>query len=326
MDDLDVRPRINRWTKARRDLIFGPGLAECLVQPHFVVSGSGIDQAIPGMPGINRQSKDVLIETISRDISLGLSAHMIFPVMSESEKDDEGTKAADDGMPLQSVVRDLKEKFGDEILLMTDACLCTSTDHGHCGLLEGKNIVNDPSVETLVGISLSHARAGTDYVCLSDMMDGRVLSVRRALEKEGFNSTGIMSYSVKYASSFYGPFRDAASSAPSFGDRSSHQMDVRSDYREAILEAKTDVEEGCDIAMVKPGLPYLDVLKEVSSSIERPVAVYNVSGEYSMVMGYANDSIQRKRVVLEILGSFIRAGADIIVSYHSREAIREGWV
>jgi len=278
------------------------------------------------MPGINRQSKDVLIETISRDISLGLSAHMIFPVMSESEKDDEGTKAADDGMPLQSVVRDLKEKFGDEILLMTDACLCTSTDHGHCGLLEGKNIVNDPSVETLVGISLSHARAGTDYVCLSDMMDGRVLSVRRALEKEGFNSTGIMSYSVKYASSFYGPFRDAASSAPSFGDRSSHQMDVRSDYREAILEAKTDVEEGCDIAMVKPGLPYLDVLKEVSSSIERPVAVYNVSGEYSMVMGYANDSIQRKRVVLEILGSFIRAGADIIVSYHSREAIREGWV
>ena len=326
MDDLDVRPRINRWTKARRDLIFGPGLAKSLVQPHFVVSGSGIDQAIPGMPGINRQSKDVLIETISRDLSVGLSAHMIFPVMSESEKDNGGTKAADDGMPLQSVVRDLKEKFGDEILLMTDACLCTSTDHGHCGLLEGKNIVNDPSVETLVGISLSHARAGTDYVCLSDMMDGRVLSVRRALEKEGFNSTGIMSYSVKYASSFYGPFRDAASSAPSFGDRSSHQMDVRSDYREAILEAKTDVEEGCDIAMVKPGLPYLDVLKEVSSSIERPVAVYNVSGEYSMVMGYANDSIQRKRVVLEILGSFIRAGADIIVSYHSREAIREGWV
>ena len=326
MDDLDVRPRINRWTKARRDLIFGPGLAKSLVQPHFVVSGSGIDQAIPGMPGINRQSKDVLIETISRDLSVGLSAHMIFPVMSESEKDNGGTKAADDGMPLQSVVRDLKEKFGDEILLMTDACLCTSTDHGHCGLLEGKNIVNDPSVETLVGISLSHARAGTDYVCLSDMMDGRVLSVRRALEKEGFNSTGIMSYSVKYASSFYGPFRDAASSAPSFGDRSSHQMDVRSDYREAILEAKTDVEEGCDIAMVKPGLPYLDVLKEVSSSIERPVAVYNVSGEYSMVMGYANDSIQRKRVVLEILGSFVRAGADIIVSYHSREAIREGWV
>ena len=325
MDDLDIRPRINRWTKARRDLIFGPGLAKSLVQPHFVVSGSGIDQAIPGMPGINRQSKDVLIETISRDLSVGLSAHMIFPVMSESEKDNGGTKAADDGMPLQSVVRELKQMFGDEILLMTDACLCTSTDHGHCGLLEGNNIVNDPSVETLVGISLSHARAGTDYVCLSDMMDGRVLSVRRALEKEGFNSTGIMSYSVKYASSFYGPFRDAASSAPSFGDRSSHQMDVRSDYREAILEAKTDVEEGCDIAMVKPGLPYLDVLKEVSSSIERPVAVYNVSGEYSMVMGYAKDSIQRKRMVLEILGSFIRAGADIIVSYHSREAIREGW-
>ena len=326
MGDLDVRPRINRWTKARRDLIFGSRLAQSLVQPHFVVSGSGIDQTIPGMPSINRQSKDVLIETISRDLSLGLSAHMIFPVMSESEKDHGGTKAADDGMPLQSVVRDLKEKFGDEILLMTDACLCTSTDHGHCGLLEGHNIVNDPSVETLVGISLSHARAGADYVCLSDMMDGRVLSVRRAFEKEGFNSIGIMSYSVKYASSFYGPFRNAASSSPSFGDRSSHQMDVRSDYREAILEARTDVEEGCDIAMVKPGLPYLDVLKEVSSNIKRPVAVYNVSGEYSMVMGYAKDSIQRKRVVLEILGSFIRAGADIIVSYHSREAIREGWV
>ena len=326
MDDLDIRPRINRWTKTRRDLIFGPKIADSLVQPHFIVSGSGIDQEIPGMPGINRQSKDVLIETISQDLSQGLSAHMIFPVMSDSEKDHEGTKAADDGMPLQSAVRELKQKFGDEILLMTDACLCTSTDHGHCGLLEGHNILNDLSVEKLVGIALSHARAGTDYVCLSDMMDGRVLSVRRSFENEGFKSTGIMSYSVKYASSFYGPFREAASSSPSFGDRSSHQMDVRSDYREAILEARADVDEGCDISMVKPGLPYLDVLSEVSSSIERPVAVYNVSGEYSMVMGYAKDPVQRKRVVLEILGSFSRAGADIIVSYHSREAVREGWV
>jgi len=326
VNDLDIRPRINRWTKARRDLVFGASIAESLVQPHFVVSGRGIDDEIPGMPGINRQSMDILIETISQDLSLGLFAHMIFPVMGESEKDPEGTKAADDGMPLQRTIRELKEMFGDEILLMTDACLCTSTDHGHCGLLEGHNIVNDPSVETLVGISLSHARAGADYVCLSDMMDGRVLSVRRAFEKEGLKSTGIMSYSVKYASSFYGPFRHAASSAPAFGDRSSHQMDTRSDYREAILEARGDVEEGCDISMVKPGLPYLDVLREVSSNIERPVAVYNVSGEYSMVMGYAKEPEQRKRVVLEVLGSFRRAGADIIVSYHSREAVREGWV
>lgn len=323
---LKIRPRINRWTESRRNLVYGPSITESLVQPHFVVSGEDVNEEIPGMPGVNRQSKDVLVRTIAEDVSMGLAAHMIFPVMDDNEKDPLGTRAADDEMPLQLVVGDLKQKFGNEIVLMTDACLCTSTDHGHCGILDGHDIVNDPSVEMLVRISLSHARAGADYVCLSDMMDGRVGAVRTALEKEGMKSTGIMSYSVKYASSFYGPFRDAASSAPAFGDRSSHQMDVRSDYREAILEAKEDVKEGCDISMVKPGLSYLDVLREVAANIERPVAVYNVSGEYSMVMSYAKEIEQRKRVVLEVLGSFKRAGADIIVSYHAREAVREGWV
>ena len=323
---MEIRPRINRWTHSRRNLVFGQSIAESLVQPHFVVSGKGVNEQIHGMPGINRQSSDVLIKQISDDLSIGITSHMIFGVLEDHHKDENGTSAADDQMPLQQTVRKLKEKFGDQIVVMTDSCLCTSTDHGHCGLVQDGVIVNDESVDMLVKISLSHANSGADYVCLSDMMDGRVRSVRRAFEEKGMRSTGVLSYSVKYASSFYGPFRSAASSAPTFGDRSSHQMDPRSDYKEAILEAELDVQEGSDILMIKPGLPYLDVLREVSSKVNRPVAVYNVSGEYSMVMDHATDVENRHKMVVEILGSFKRAGADIIVSYHTREAIGRGWV
>ena len=201
-----------------------------------------------------------------------------------------------------------------------------ATDHGHCGIIHDNEIDNDLSVTELCKIALSHAEAGADYVSASDMMDGRVSAIRSALENAGFVSTGILSYSVKYASSFYGPFRDAASSEPAFGDRSTHQMDIRSGYGEAILEATSDEEEGADIIMIKPAMTYLDVVRQVADVVSRPVAVYNVSGEYSMVMSSANNVESRAEMVREIFHSFKRAGADIIVSYHTREAVSRNWI
>ncbi len=321
-----MRPRINRWTSARRNLIFDNDIRSSLVQPHFVVAGENVNHPIQSMPGINRQSVDVLLETIDSDMEKGLSAHMLFLVLGHDQKDSNASYAADSQSPLHQAVRLLKEKYGDEIVLMTDLCLCTGTDHGHCGIIVESRIDNDVTVEQLVKIGISQAESGVDYISASDMMDGRVNRLRMELENRGFTSTGILSYSVKYASSFYGPFRDAAHSSPQFGDRRSHQMDVRSGYSEAIMEALTDESEGADIIMVKPALPYLDVLRKVADAVVRPVAVYNVSGEYSMVMS-ANPTVeQRGAMVREIFHAFNRAGADIIVTYHAREAITENWV
>ena len=320
------RPRINRWTQSRRDLIFSSSIKSSLVQPHFVVSGEGIDEAIDSMPGVNRQSVDVLMETIAKDMSNGITSHMLFGVVDSHDKDPLASKASDAEMPLQIAVSQLKQKYGSEIVLMTDVCLCTATDHGHCGILHNEEIDNDLTIPELVKIALSHAQAGADYVSASDMMDGRVKAIRKAFEFEGFTSTGILSYSVKYASSFYGPFRDAASSSPSHGDRKSHQMDIRSGYNEATFEAISDQKEGADIIMVKPGLPYLDVLRQIADSVHRPVAVYNVSGEYSMVMSTATDLESRKNIVCEIMTSFKRAGADVVVTYHAREIAQHAWM
>ena len=320
---MRVRPRINRWTEARRNLVFSSSISQSLVQPHFVVSGTEIDEPIPGMPGIQRQSVDVLLKTIAEDIAHGIKAHMLFTVVEPEHKDSVASVASDMDMHGIIAVRELREKFGESIVLFTDVCLCTATDHGHCGIIVDEQIDNDITVERLVQIANAHAEAGSDYVSVSDMMDGRVSAIRDALESNGHTSTGILSYAVKYASSFYGPFRDAASSSPTFGDRGSHQMDVRSGYSEAILEALGDEKEGADVIMVKPGLPYLDVLRKVADTVSRPVAVYNVSGEYSMVMNSNPDENQRKAMIREVLHAFKRAGADIIVSYHAREAIRE---
>ena len=323
---MNIRPRINRWTQTRRDLIFDSSIKSSLVQPHFLVSGEGIDEPISSMPGISRQSVDKLLETISNDMKLGISSHMLFPVVDSQHKDSLASKASGKDMPLQTAVRRLKSLYGDNIVLFTDVCLCTATDHGHCGIIHEEEIDNEMSVSELCKIALSHAEAGADYVSASDMMDGRIQAIREVLESEGFVKTGILAYSVKYASSFYGPFRDAASSAPSFGDRGSHQMDVRSGYPEAILEAVTDEGEGADIIMIKPALSYLDVVKQVSDVVSRPVAVFNVSGEYSMVLAVTPDDESRKSMVREIFHSFKRAGADVIVSYHTREAVSKDWL
>ncbi|MEE2985783.1 MAG: porphobilinogen synthase [Candidatus Thermoplasmatota archaeon] len=322
---MKKRPRINRWTPARRDLLFSPSLRNSFVQPHFVVSGTGVDNPISSMPGISRQSVDVLCKTIESDMELGIRAHMLFGVVDDEDKDPMATKASDSSMPLQTAVRQLKSKFGSDIVVMTDVCLCTATDHGHCGVIHDHEIDNDSTITELVKIALSHAEAGADYVSASDMMDGRVKAIRKALEIEGFTSTGILSYSVKYASSFYGPFREAASSSPAHGDRRSHQMDIRSGYPEATFEASLDQKEGADIIMVKPALTYLDVVRKVADTISKPVAVYNVSGEYSMVVSSAEDESERKAMVQEIFYSFARAGADVIVSYHCREAMSGKW-
>ena len=319
------RPRINRWTQSRRNLIFSSSIKSSLVQPHFVVAGEGRDEAIDSMPGVNRQSVDILMQTIAKDMEDGISSHMLFGVVDSHEKDPLASKASDLEMPLQIAVSKLKKEYGNDIVLMTDVCLCTATDHGHCGVVHDEEIDNDLTIPELVKISLSHAKAGADYISASDMMDGRVKAIRKAFEYEGYTSTGILSYSVKYASSFYGPFRDAASSSPSHGDRKSHQMDIRSGYQEATFEAISDQKEGADIIMVKPAMTYLDVVRKVADSVSKPVAVYNVSGEYSMVMTSTKDVSERKAMVQEIFYSFNRAGADIIVSYHTREAISEKW-
>ena len=321
-----MRLRINRWTPARRDLIFSRKIKHSLVQPHFVVAGQNVDDPIQGMSGINRQSTDILMQTIESDMKMGLTSHMIFLVMDDQMKDSTASYASDHTSPLHNTVRLLKDRYGDDIVVMTDVCLCTGTDHGHCGIVKEERIENDATVEELVKIGISHAKDGADYISASDMMDGRILRLREELDKHGFHSTGIMSYSVKYASSFYGPFREAADSSPEFGDRKSHQMDVRSGYSEAIMEALTDEKEGADIIMIKPGLPYLDVLRKVADAVNRPMAVYNVSGEYSMVMEGNRDIHKRERIIREIFNAFRRAGADVIVSYHAREAATHGWL
>ena len=323
---MNIRPRINRWTAARRELLFGDSMLSSLVQPHFVVAGENVDQPIEGMPGIHQQSVDVLLKTVEDDLAHGLRAVMLFGVVASGHKDAHASHAYDPSSHLHRAVLELKAVHGDDLVVMTDVCLCTATDHGHCGLVHEGDIVNDASVDVLVNIARSHAEAGADYVCASDMMDGRVSAIRTAFEAADLTSTGILSYSVKYASSFYGPFRHAAQSSPEFGDRATHQMDIRSGYEEAVLEANLDETEGADILMVKPGLPYLDVLRKVADSVVRPVAVYNVSGEYAMVMNATSDEASRQRMVVEVLTAFKRAGADVVVSYHAREAARKRWV
>ena len=323
---MNIRPRINRWTISRRNLNFASDIKSSLVQPHFVVAGSGVNEPIDSMPGIFRQSVDVLCKTIAGDMALGITSHMLFAVVDHHHKDSTASKASQPDMPLQQAIGQLKAEYGGDIVIMTDVCLCTATDHGHCGIVHNHEIDNDLTIPELCKIALSHATAGADYVSASDMMDGRVKAIRHSLEEAGFVSTGILSYSVKYASAFYGPFRDAASSAPSFGDRGSHQMDIRSGYDEAILEAVSDEGEGADIIMVKPALTYLDVVRQVADAVARPVAVYNVSGEYSMVMNSTSDEESIANLVREIFHSFKRAGADIIVSYHSRAAVAGNWL
>ncbi len=327
MQDLNIRPRRLRASAALRDLVAEARIdARMLVQPHFVVPGSGVAEDIDAMPGIQHQSVDVLVDTVARDLELGIRSVLLFGVPEEGAKAPDGRAAWAHDAAVVRAVSALKERFGGDLIVMTDVCLCAYTDHGHCGVLADGRVVNDATLPLLAEMALAHARAGADVVAPSDMMDGRVGAIRAALDDDGLTNVAIMSYSVKYASAYYGPFREAAHSAPSSGDRRSYQMDARN-RREAMLEAELDVQEGADILMVKPALAYLDVVRDLREAFPQPLAVYNVSGEYSMIKAAADRGwVDERLIVLENWHAFRRAGADILITYHGRQALTEGWL
>jgi len=292
-----------------------------LVMPYFVAEtdDKGFKKPIGSMPGQFQLSLAELLKSVGAAMRNGLGSVLLFGI--PKEKDEVGSQAyADEGI-VQEAVRRLKQAF-PELTVITDVCLCEYTSHGHCGIVQkGGEILNDPTLDLLSQAALSHVRAGADMVAPSDMMDGRVLAIRETLDENGFLDVPIMSYAVKYASAFYGPFREAAESTPKFGDRKTHQMDP-ANSREALREAEADLAEGADILMVKPGLPYLDIVRQLRDNFDTPIAVYNVSGEYSMVKAAAaNGWIDEERMVLEIMTSFKRAGADIILTYHAEDIL-----
>lgn len=314
------RPRRLRKTAQIRDLIHETSVdVTDLVYPMFIVDGE--TEEIPSMPGIKRYSLDDLKKALDEVTESGVTAVLYFGI--PKEKDEFGSGAYDDNGIVQRAVR-LTKKLYPDLIVITDICLCEYTSHGHCGILEGECVSNDKTLPILAKAAVSCARAGADMVAPSDMMDGRVGAIRKALDENGFYDTLIMAYSVKYSSAFYGPFRDAANSAPSFGDRKSYQMDCRNS-KEAITETQLDIEEGADIVMVKPGMPYLDIVKTVSDTFSVPLAVYHVSGEYSMLKAASqNGWIDEKSAVLESLIAMKRAGAKMLITYYAPKAAR--WI
>ena len=317
---LPHRLRRLRRTEAIRGLVRETRLsADSLIYPLFVCEGEGVRREVGSMPGVFQLSVDEAVKEAAAAKKDGVPGVLLFGL--PASKDPAGTLASDPEAPVQSAIRAIKREVRGTIV-MTDVCLCEYTSHGHCGILVGEEIVNDATVEQLVKAALSHAVAGADMVAPSDMMDGRVGAIRSALDEAGLDHVGIMSYAAKYCSAFYGPFREAADSAPQFGDRRSHQMDP-ANVREALLEVEQDIAEGADIVMVKPALPYLDVIAAVKARFGRPTAAYHVSGEYSMLKAAAARGwIDEKRAMLETLTSIARAGADIIITYYARDAAR----
>jgi porphobilinogen synthase len=314
------RPRRLRSSEALRGFVRETRLSAAgLVYPMFACPGQGVRTEVSSMPGVYQQSPDKIVEECREVADLGIPAVILFGL--PEHKDEVGSEAADPNAAVQrSIVAIRKAKLN--LLVITDVCLCEYTSHGHCGVIKDGEVLNDPSIELLANAALSHARAGADIVAPSDMMDGRVGAIRRMLDGNGFSDIAILSYAAKYASAFYGPFREAAESTPQFGDRRSYQMDP-ANAREALHEVALDLEEGADIIMVKPALPYLDVIRAVRERFDVPVAAYNVSGEFSMVKSAArNGWIDEQRIVLEIMTGIQRAGASIILTYHAKDLAR----
>jgi porphobilinogen synthase len=312
------RPRRLRRTEALRRMVRETDLRPSdFIYPLFVVEGRGVRKPVPSMPGIDNLSVDLAVEEAKRARAVGVPAVILFGI--PGHKDPRGTGAwAEDGI-VQKALRAMKEAV-PELQLLADICLCEYTDHGHCGVIHGGEVDNDQSLPLLAQMAVSCARAGADIVAPSDMMDGRVAAIRTALDGAGLSRTPILSYAAKYASGFYGPFREAAQSTPQFGDRRGYQMDP-GNVREALKEVALDLDEGADLVMVKPALSYLDVVSRVKERFDVPVAAYNVSGEYAMVKAAAaNGWIDGERVMMEILTSIKRAGADLILTYHAVEA------
>lgn len=312
----EVRMRRLRRTQNIRNMVQEVQLnMNDYIYPIFVIEGQDIKNEIPSMPGIYQFSLDHLLEEVQRAVDAGVIAIMLFGI--PAKKDECGSEAYNDDGIIQQAVRLVRANY-PELVISTDVCMCEYTSHGHCGLIKGQTVDNDSTLELLAKIAVSHAKAGADILAPSDMMDGRIGVIRDALDEAGYKDVIIMAHAVKYASSFYGPFRDAAESAPHFGDRKSYQMDPASGTRQALAEIALDVEEGADMVIVKPGLPYLDLVSAAYENTLVPVVAYNVSGEYAMVKAAAqNGWIDEKAIVTEMMLAFKRAGAKMVITYHA---------
>lgn len=316
--------RLRRTQTLRRMVRETQVSADCLIYPLFAAHGMDAKVEVPSMPGVYQMSVDLICKEAEEAANLGIPAVLLFGI--PAQKDEMGSEAYDRDGIVQHAVRAIKRTV-PELVVVTDVCLCEYTSHGHCGVIKDGDVANDETLSLLARTAVSHAEAGADIVAPSDMMDGRVQAIRDALDQEGFTNTAIMSYAAKFASAFYGPFREAAECAPRFGDRSGYQMDPPN-RREALREMSLDLEEGADILMVKPALAYLDVISDARASFDVPIAAYNVSGEYSMVKAAAQRGmLDERRAMLEILTAIKRAGADLIITYWARDfasAARQG--
>ncbi len=324
---LVSRPRRLRVTERLRALVRENRVsAEQLIMPHFVLPTDRAEDPIESMPGISRYGIEDLVGRVLADAELGIRAVLLFGTPPDGSKDERGTTASSPDSAVARAVTALKQQVGDEIVVITDVCLCAYTSHGHCGVLRDGKVINDETLPLLRETAVAHAEAGADLVAPSDMMDGRVAAIREGLDEAGRTDVGILSYAVKYASAYYGPFRDAAESTPAAGDRKAYQMDP-ANVREAIREARLDEQEGADMLMVKPALAYLDVVRAVREKTSLPLATYNVSGEYSAVKAAAERGwLDEAAVVRENLVAMVRAGADLIITYHARDALQQGWL
>jgi len=319
------RPRRLRKNPIVREMVAETRLSkDMFIYPYFIVPGTGVKHAIDAMPGVHHFSIDTLIQDVENGLKYGINKIMLFGV--GDEKSEDARSAYHDHSLVPTAVRALKKQFGDDLYVVTDVCVCSYTTHGHCGIMHDDYVQNDATVELIAKMALTHAQAGADLLAPSDMMDGRILAIRNLLDSNGYVNTGIMSHATKFASAYYGPFREAADCAPSKGDRKAYQMDFRNG-KEALREALIDESEGADILMVKPALAYLDVIADLKQQCDVPIACYNVSGEYAMIKAAAEKGwIDEQKVVMETMYAFARAGASVITTYHIKDIVEKNWL
>jgi porphobilinogen synthase len=319
------RPRRLRKNPIVREMVAETRLSkDMFIYPYFIVPGTGVKHAIDAMPGVHHFSIDTLIQDVENGLKYGINKIMLFGV--GDEKSEDARSAYHDHSLVPTAVRALKQQFGDDLYVVTDVCVCSYTTHGHCGIMHDDYVQNDATVELIAKMALTHAQAGADLLAPSDMMDGRILAIRNLLDSNGYVNTGIMSHATKFASAYYGPFREAADCAPSKGDRKAYQMDFRNG-KEALREALIDESEGADILMVKPALAYLDVIADLKQQCDVPIACYNVSGEFAMIKAAAEKGwIDEQKVVMETMYAFARAGASVITTYHIKDIVEKNWL
>lgn len=320
-----IRPRRLRKSPIVREMVAETRLSkDMFIYPYFVIPGRGKVNPIDAMPGISHYSIDTLLNDVEESLKLGVNKVLLFGVGEEKTTD--ASSSYNSNSVVANAVKALKKSFGNDLYVITDVCTCAYTTHGHCGIMQNDYVQNDKTVEVLAKMALTHAQAGADMVAPSDMMDGRILGIREELDRNALDNTAIMSYSIKFASGYYGPFREAADSVPGKGDRKSYQMDFRNP-NETLREACLDEDEGADVLMVKPALAYLDVIHRLRQNTNLPVACYNVSGEYSMVKAAAKAGwIDQQKIIMENMYAFTRAGANMIITYHAKEILENKWM